>query len=177
VTLSDTLKKSIASQVQASHLHCFPPRQIERAQLALNGVSRESNIPREELRPLDPCERTKDLEKRPSICITRFASWNEIAEEVGRHRGREEAMGGAAGEKERASEHLDIYILDSWWERSSSSKGLAVVEHFARVQSFRRLMILRRPIASPGSYHNDRKKVSLVPRRVTRGRGRRGEVE
>ena len=85
VTLRDTLKKSSASQVQASHLEI---------KISLAGcLGRQRDVPREELCPLDPCNRTQDLEKRWSVLITSFASWDEIAEEVWSHVGREKEIG------------------------------------------------------------------------------------
>lgn len=60
------------------------------------------------MRPLDPCERTKDLEKWPAIQITGFTFWDKIADEVGRHLGRE-ATRWAAGERQGKRAHGLIY--------------------------------------------------------------------
>jgi|SRR6266850_319818 len=75
-TLSDTLKKSIASQVQARYLTTLrlPARQ-----------SGNGNTPRQELGPLDPRNGAQYLEEGSTVDIASFATWDEVADEIRRH--------------------------------------------------------------------------------------------
>jgi hypothetical protein len=83
VTLSDTLKKSIASQDHANHL----PN--GRSAFQRNGAVSGWHIPGQELGPLDPCDGAQYLEQGSTVMVTSFATWDEITDEVRRHGGAE----------------------------------------------------------------------------------------
>jgi len=81
VTLSDTLKKSIASHVQASHLR-------EGAALShreKREASGRQHTPREEMGPLNPRDDAQRVEEGSTGIVTSLATWDEIADEVRRH--------------------------------------------------------------------------------------------
>jgi hypothetical protein len=78
LTLSETLKKSIASQVHASHLEKGELDKAKRAQ--------SFNPPREEKRPLNKRETTERLEQRLLVfCL--LTTGNEVPNERGGHGG------------------------------------------------------------------------------------------
>lgn len=76
-TLRDTLKKSIASQVQARYLTTTKSLRRDKAG---NG-----NTPRKELGPLDPREGAQHLEEGSEVGIASFAMWDEVADEIRCH--------------------------------------------------------------------------------------------
>ena len=85
--VSDTLKKSIASQVHANHL-----KTDQKLRSKFNQSWQRQTfqlLPREKETPLRPTETSEDLQQR--ACSLYFLSlWHEVSQEVRRHRREEE---------------------------------------------------------------------------------------
>lgn len=98
--MSDTLKKSMASQVQASQLSGESQLKIDQR---LDGAESLS-LPRKELTPLDEGDLAEDLEQR-SRSFRLLSLWYQVSQEVGRHCGER----GGEGEEQTGKEVLELW--------------------------------------------------------------------
>lgn len=89
VTLSETLKKSTASQVQASHPG-------ERVQHDCGHRCTSYARTRPKVTPLHPRQRAQGREERLAS-LAHLAAWNETGEESGRHGSERAGRGGPTG--------------------------------------------------------------------------------